>query len=30
VMGDVRLRLEEQVQLPPFGMMTFLRFRRIA
>jgi phosphatidylethanolamine/phosphatidyl-N-methylethanolamine N-methyltransferase len=30
VMGDVRLRLEEEVQLPPFGLMTFLRFRRIA
>jgi phosphatidylethanolamine/phosphatidyl-N-methylethanolamine N-methyltransferase len=30
VMGDARLRLEEQAQLPPFGMMTFLRFRRIA
>lgn len=30
VMGDTRLRLEEQAQLPPFGMMTYLRFRRIA
>jgi phosphatidylethanolamine/phosphatidyl-N-methylethanolamine N-methyltransferase len=30
VMGDARLRLEEQAQLPPFRMMTYLRFRRIA
>jgi phosphatidylethanolamine/phosphatidyl-N-methylethanolamine N-methyltransferase len=30
VMGDARLRLEETANLPPFGMMTYLRFRRIA
>lgn len=30
VMGDVRLRLEEEVSVPPFGLMTFLRFRRVA
>ncbi|MGL5009368.1 MAG: class I SAM-dependent methyltransferase, partial [Paracoccaceae bacterium] len=30
VMGDARLRLEEEVAVPPFGMMTFLRFRRVA
>jgi phosphatidylethanolamine/phosphatidyl-N-methylethanolamine N-methyltransferase len=30
VMGDARLRLEEDVSVPPFGLMTFLRFRRIA
>jgi phosphatidylethanolamine/phosphatidyl-N-methylethanolamine N-methyltransferase len=29
VMGDARLRLEETANLPPFGMMTYLRFRRI-
>lgn len=29
VMGDARLRLEEEVQVPPFGLMTFLRFRRL-
>jgi phosphatidylethanolamine/phosphatidyl-N-methylethanolamine N-methyltransferase len=29
VMGDPRLRLEEEVRLPPFGLMTFLRFRRM-
>jgi phosphatidylethanolamine/phosphatidyl-N-methylethanolamine N-methyltransferase len=28
VMGDLRLHLEEDVQVPPFGLMTFLRFRR--
>ena len=30
VMGDARLRLEETANLPPFRMMTYLRFRRIA
>jgi phosphatidylethanolamine/phosphatidyl-N-methylethanolamine N-methyltransferase len=30
VMGDARLRLEEEVYVPPFGLMTYLRFRRIA
>jgi phosphatidylethanolamine/phosphatidyl-N-methylethanolamine N-methyltransferase len=30
VMGDARLRLEETARLPPFRMMTYLRFRRIA
>lgn len=30
VMGDARLRLEEEVHVPPFGLMTYLRFRRIA
>jgi phosphatidylethanolamine/phosphatidyl-N-methylethanolamine N-methyltransferase len=30
VMSDARLRLEERAQLPPFGMMTYLRFRRVA
>lgn len=30
VMGDARLRLEDEVAVPPFGLMTFLRFRRIA
>lgn len=30
VMGDARLRLEEEVHVPPFGLMTFLRFRRVA
>jgi phosphatidylethanolamine/phosphatidyl-N-methylethanolamine N-methyltransferase len=30
VMGDARLRLEEEASVPPFGLMTFLRFRRIA
>jgi phosphatidylethanolamine/phosphatidyl-N-methylethanolamine N-methyltransferase len=30
VMGDARLRLEEEVNVPPFGLMTFLRFRRVA
>jgi phosphatidylethanolamine/phosphatidyl-N-methylethanolamine N-methyltransferase len=29
VMGDARLHLEEQVQVRPFGLMTFLRFRRV-
>jgi phosphatidylethanolamine/phosphatidyl-N-methylethanolamine N-methyltransferase len=29
VMGDPRLKLEEQVQIPPFGLMTYLRFRRV-
>jgi phosphatidylethanolamine/phosphatidyl-N-methylethanolamine N-methyltransferase len=29
VLGDARLHLEEQVQVPPFGLMTFLRFRRV-
>jgi phosphatidylethanolamine/phosphatidyl-N-methylethanolamine N-methyltransferase len=30
VMGDMRLRLEQEVHVPPFGLMTFLRFRRVA
>jgi phosphatidylethanolamine/phosphatidyl-N-methylethanolamine N-methyltransferase len=30
VMGDARLRLEDEVYVPPFGLMTFLRFRRVA
>ncbi len=30
VMGDARLHLEEEVHVPPFGLMTFLRFRRVA
>jgi phosphatidylethanolamine/phosphatidyl-N-methylethanolamine N-methyltransferase len=30
VMGDARLRLEDEVHVPPFGLMTFLRFRRVA
>jgi phosphatidylethanolamine/phosphatidyl-N-methylethanolamine N-methyltransferase len=30
VMGDPRLRLEDEVSVPPLGLMTFLRFRRIA
>jgi phosphatidylethanolamine/phosphatidyl-N-methylethanolamine N-methyltransferase len=30
VMGDARLRLEEEVYAPPFRLMTFLRFRRVA
>jgi phosphatidylethanolamine/phosphatidyl-N-methylethanolamine N-methyltransferase len=29
VLGHPRLRLEEQVQVRPFGLMTFLRFRRV-
>ena len=29
VMGHPGLRLEEQVQVRPFGLMTFLRFRRV-
>ncbi len=29
VLGDARLQLEDQVQVPPFGLMTFLRFRRV-
>ncbi|WP_128514020.1 class I SAM-dependent methyltransferase [Tabrizicola thermarum] len=29
VLGHPKLRLEEQVQVPPFGLMTFLRFRRV-
>jgi phosphatidylethanolamine/phosphatidyl-N-methylethanolamine N-methyltransferase len=29
VMGHPRLRLEEQRQVRPFGLMTFLRFRRV-
>jgi phosphatidylethanolamine/phosphatidyl-N-methylethanolamine N-methyltransferase len=29
VLGEPRLHLEEQVQVPPFGLMTFLRFRRV-
>jgi hypothetical protein len=28
-MGHPRLRLERQVQVRPFGLMTFLRFRRV-
>lgn len=30
VTGDARLRLEEEISVPPFGLMTFLRFRRVA
>jgi phosphatidylethanolamine/phosphatidyl-N-methylethanolamine N-methyltransferase len=29
VMGHPHLRLEEQRQVKPFGLMTFLRFRRV-
>jgi phosphatidylethanolamine/phosphatidyl-N-methylethanolamine N-methyltransferase len=29
VMGHPRLKLEEQRQVRPFGLMTFLRFRRV-
>jgi phosphatidylethanolamine/phosphatidyl-N-methylethanolamine N-methyltransferase len=29
VMGHPKLRLEEQTQVRPFGLMTFLRFRRV-
>ena len=29
VMGDRRLRLIEESFLPPFGMMTYLRFERL-
>jgi phosphatidylethanolamine/phosphatidyl-N-methylethanolamine N-methyltransferase len=29
VLGHPKLRLEQQVQVPPFGLMTFLRFRRV-
>lgn len=29
VMGHPRLRLEESRQVKPFGLMTFLRFRRV-
>jgi phosphatidylethanolamine/phosphatidyl-N-methylethanolamine N-methyltransferase len=29
VLGHPKLRLEEQVQVSPFGLMTFLRFRRV-
>ncbi len=29
VLGDARLLLEEQVQVRPFGLMTYLRFRRV-
>ncbi len=29
VLGHPKLKLEEQVQVPPFGLMTFLRFRRV-
>jgi phosphatidylethanolamine/phosphatidyl-N-methylethanolamine N-methyltransferase len=29
VLGHPGLRLEEQVQVRPFGLMTFLRFRRV-
>lgn len=29
VLGHPRLRLEEQRQVRPFGLMTFLRFRRV-
>ncbi len=29
VLGHPRLRLEEQRQVKPFGLMTFLRFRRV-
>lgn len=30
VMGDRRLRLIEESALPPFGMMSYLRFERLA
>ena len=30
VMGDRRLPLIEESFLPPFGMMTYLRFERLA
>jgi phosphatidylethanolamine/phosphatidyl-N-methylethanolamine N-methyltransferase len=30
VMGHPDLRLEDRVQVRPFGLMTFLRFRRVA
>ncbi|MGL4238130.1 class I SAM-dependent methyltransferase [Tabrizicola sp.] len=30
VMGHPLLKLEDQVQVRPFGLMTFLRFRRVA
>ncbi|NJS38551.1 MAG: methyltransferase domain-containing protein [Rhodobacteraceae bacterium] len=29
VLGHPKLKLEEQVQVRPFGLMTFLRFRRV-
>ena len=29
VMGHPKLKLEEQVQVRPFGLMTYLRFRRV-
>lgn len=29
VMGHPKLRLEESLQVRPFGLMTFLRFRRV-
>lgn len=29
VLGDARLQLVEQCQVRPFGLMTFLRFRRV-
>ena len=29
VLGHPKLRLEEQVQVSPFGLMTYLRFRRV-
>jgi hypothetical protein len=28
-MGHPKLRLDEQRQVRPFGLMTFLRFRRV-
>lgn len=30
LMGDARLCLEEQTQVPPLSLMTYMRFRRIA
>lgn len=29
VLGHPKLKLEEQVQVSPFGLMTYLRFRRV-
>ena len=29
VLGNARLKLEDQVQVRPFGLMTYLRFRRV-
>ncbi|PYF11244.1 phosphatidylethanolamine N-methyltransferase /phosphatidyl-N-methylethanolamine N-methyltransferase [Rhodobacter viridis] len=30
VMSEPRLKLVEETRLPPFGLMTYLRFRRVA